>query len=88
MHCNFCKKPGHVYEVCFKRKNSVHQIQTTIEPSSSTSTNHGDEQTVLPIYNLHGCDDPPITKQVQINGKPITFELDTGCAATIINDKR
>lgn len=86
LQCNFCKRTGHVYDVCFRRKNNVNVVETLDDDDNCSLQNNQDEN-VAPIFNVKFSNCPPMKLDVQINGKNIEMEIDTGSAATIISSE-
>ena len=75
--CNYCTKNGHLEKVCRQKKNehlSTKHLTTVAKLNSSTSstssTSLSYSSSILPL---------------EINGNPITFEIDTGSSHTIIS---
>ncbi|XP_018342708.1 PREDICTED: uncharacterized protein LOC108748832 [Trachymyrmex septentrionalis] len=85
IQCNFCKKKGHLETICLKKKHSncnVLQEKNDIFEANS-------------LFNLEilQCDSPLPEQRglrekfqfdIEVNGKMINFEVDSGAAVTIM----
>ena len=67
-----------------KQHRSTHRVQEAADPRpSDTEASSGEE---YHLYRLNERSSEPINVTVTINGKPLTMELDTGAAVSIISD--
>ena len=73
--CNFCGKNGHIEAVCFKKKA---ESRKTVKPIFI----YGQTKALRQV-NQTNVDDE-ITQNLQINGRSIRFELDTGAPTNFI----
>ena len=75
--CNFCQKNGHLEKVC-RQKKTQHvstKHSTTISKLNSTYS----------ISSTNQWSDSSCMISLEVNGNPITFEIDTGSSHTIIS---
>lgn len=77
--CHKCQKKGHIARVC---RSKIDQM-TAHAATRFVAT----EPEALVLYTRSPDPVPPIQLNLQINGKPISFELDTGCAITVCSEK-
>ena len=96
--CQNCGKRGHIALVCRSpkkhtnptranrqgRPRSQPAAQKYIAPADPDST--GDEES-LSLHTVGGGTTPPIEIPLVINDSPVTMELDTGVAVTIMSEK-
>lgn len=65
----------------YKGKNSTHSLEVVEEPTSADSANN---------YSLYamtgGKSEPPVQVTIQIAGKPLVMEVDTGASRTLISE--
>ena len=97
--CHNCGKRGHIVPVCRspkKRQNQRHKpapaTKSNKRPAAqryvATATDSESEgPEYLPLHTVGGGTTPPIKVPLVINDTPITMELDTGAAVTIISEK-
>lgn len=92
--CHGCGKKGHVKKMCRsapptdqqKKGSWKEKRQYTHHISESSDPESGDEE-VFTLYNVNDskmAKVDPITKLLDINGKTVKFEVDTGCSVTIV----
>ena len=86
--CHNCKKSGHLARVCQSQSQSKGPItknhwveQTTGKPEDVTDL----EEDV--IFSLASKTTPPYMVLVEINGQPITMEIDTGAAVPVMSQE-
>ena len=77
---------NHVETVCFKKKadQSVKEVNENLgdDPMDEPT----DDNDPLPLYAIyHNKRVPPMIVSVQMNGKSVPLEVDTGAAVTILN---
>ena len=78
MKCTFCKKNGHVKSACLKLRNRNQTSERVNQLNDSCVTDE--------LYNVTTKEERPIYVDVQMNGVPIKFQLDTGSSVTVINE--
>ena len=79
--CFNCQKKGHIKTVCRSKKAPACNL---------IQDNDDDESDVLPMYSAYhivNAKEPPIEVSVEINSKPLQFEVDTGCPVTLISEE-
>ena len=100
--CHHCNKKGHIAPVCCSKtkeqkrtskptgghKQGQHRANHVHEDTPSlvldTSASSGDE---YHIHLLDECSSHPITIDVFVNRRPLSMEVDTGAAVSIISEK-
>ena len=73
--CKFCGKNGHIEAVCFKKKA---ESRKTVKPIFI----YGQTKALCQVNQINVDDE--ITQNLQINGRSIRFELDTGAPTNFI----
>ena len=83
--CHKCHKVGHLAKVCGSRNTSTNQQggDTKWIESSVTDTQERDE---LPLYKISDKVNRPFLVELQVKGKAITFEVDTGAAVSTMSE--
>ena len=67
---------------------SSHHVKDTETQDVSDASNHVDDSTSSSIMTVHSIVNvPPITYYVEVNGLPITLELDSGCCYSLLNSE-
>ena len=80
--CNNCGKTGHLARVC-----RSHLLEKTVKSIEETADVHidGYNTTLNHVFLTTGRGNvSPYNVQLHIDGKPVSFELDTGSAVTIV----
>ena len=78
--CFNCQKKGHIKTVCRSKK----------APECHLVQENADDEDVLPTHyacHIGNAKEPPIEVSVEINSKPLQFEVDTGCPVTLISEE-
>ena len=98
--CNYCKRPGHLAKVCFKKKKADNNAKTKMiyatdkEPGSIDAENTTEATTNTPLtifmQNVDSVGDNPehtplYQLGVDINGKTVSMEIDTGSSVTLLS---
>jgi len=78
--CHKCKKKGHLAKVCHTKK-------TQDKKTDPLPTKWVEEIEEAPIYHVGDKSHPPFIVELLVNGKPVTFEVDTGAAVTILSQE-
>ncbi len=92
--CHNCGKKGHLSKVCRskapghsgrKKKGRVHKQMWVQRPSADSSDSDSD----LPILRIGGESRTghPITVDLEVNGRVLTMEVDTGAAVSIMSEQ-
>lgn len=76
--CSVCGIRGHLRSVCFKNKSSTHLIEEILFTKSSKN--------ILQIE--HAEHRSKFITELQVNGKNIQFEVDSGAAVTVANKEQ
>lgn len=78
------KRPREVRGRRFKQELKVHYCSSRVAEKS-------DEEQPLSLYHVQGEDGeerkPPYQARMDLNGEPVTFEVDTGSGFTILNQR-
>ena len=82
--CRFCKKIGHIEKACFAKQKQKYVKQKRVDTSNESGNQN---QNLVPLHAM-GSEEakrPPIMITVIIEGKPVTMELDTGGAVSVMS---
>ncbi|KAF2890539.1 hypothetical protein ILUMI_15634 [Ignelater luminosus] len=81
--CDLCSQKGHLRSMCPKNpkknhyKSDIHMVTEEVQE--------------LSLYNVHQVSlnqvNPPIQLTVSVNRKEVLFDLDTGCAFTLLSEE-
>ena len=94
--CNKCNKTGHLAKVCQSKKDttasssiSKKQLSTHVVTEQSPS----EEKEEYSLFTIHGtkgvkAKTDPLFVTVNLNGKQVSMELDTGSAVTIMAESK
>ena len=93
VRCHNCGKVGHVRKTCRKPKNPVGGGQAVSQKDKGVRVDQepGVEQDSIqieyPLYCLSdaGCS-KPINVEVAVDGKPLTMDLDTVAAVSLVSE--
>ena len=93
--CHYCKKKGHIAPACRAKRNNAGnrtprsaartRFVETDTPESNTASNECPLDTTFCISRLDEPRAHPFTTDIEVNGKPITMEIDTGASVSIIS---
>ena len=96
--CHKCGKLGHIASACrssnkkfsnLKKSRNSPDRQTrwvdTAQPQVNDNPNHKSDMSLFTVSNT--ATTHPLKVRLSINGKPITMELDTGAAVSVISDE-
>ena len=88
--CHFCKKKGHIAKKCrnkqdsdikhFAKKGSFNKKTNYVEAASSS------EDELYSTYAVGTDNTDPYKVNVNVNGKEIEMDIDTGSSVTVFND--
>ena len=94
--CHICNKIGHIAPVCRSsqrsgakrqdrqgRKRQPHKTKYVAESAEDEESGGSDE---FQLFTLETKSSQPITVDLQVEGKPLTMEVDTGAAVAIISE--
>ena len=94
-HCHSCKKRGHLARVCRSKRtqgtaagrcnNGGKQLQQmhALESETHSPTSEQETYTLFPVNSQRAS---PIEVSVTVDGVPMTMELDTGAAVSVISE--
>lgn len=71
--CRACGNAGHLQSVCFKNKSQTHQLEEILSATCRDRLLQVEQSEYRDKFNT----------QLQVNGKNLTFEVDSGAAVTI-----
>ena len=89
--CHYCKKRGHIEKVCqakqkqgkktnFKSSKSTHAV-------TESNVSQDDEDDCYSLYTVKSNSNHSISTVLNIEGTDVSFEIDTGAAATLMSEK-
>ena len=82
--CNFCNKKGHIAPACRKKKADKRKPSKNTKHLTTTSDDSDAEE-----FNLHTVEfktSQPIMVHLDVEGKSLPMELDTGAAFSVISE--
>ena len=88
--CHHCGKKGHIAPACRSRKSNRrrtapnHSRPTSAKYVSTLPDDSGSEE--FQLLTVGADSSRPIKVEVQVNGKPVPMEVDTGAAVSIISE--
>lgn len=83
--CHFCKKKGHIARACRNKQKSQTQTRTHQLFTDTTETADKDEYSLYHTQSQGTT--PPIMVTLQVDGRDLTMELDTGATLSIVSEK-
>lgn len=90
--CNYCRKQGHIVKACISRKKAEKKTYQRSISLGTSQTANVTEQTKPDVSTLHdlctvadGFNTPKFTLKLTVHGKPVTFEVDSGAACTMVS---
>ena len=87
--CRKCHKKGHLAKVCRSRVPAGRQRTSGADAKAHQVTSAGAEsEEEVPVLRLGGGHAAPITVDVTVNTIPVTMELDTGAAVSIMSEQQ
>ena len=86
--CHKCNKPGHLARMCRSKTTKTYAARQSFQPNNWIEPNNWIDETVDDhgIFHVHGTPSRPFTVDLCVEGKMLTFEVDTGAAVTIISE--
>ncbi|XP_043217369.1 uncharacterized protein LOC122379303 isoform X7 [Amphibalanus amphitrite] len=86
--CHSCGALGHLSRCCRQNEQDKQPATRTNrvgEDGTDEPAQVDDESEVCSVYTVGRQKSPPITAEVMVCGVPVTFEVDTGAASTLMN---
>ena len=89
--CYKCGTVGHLASKCLKKKDRGKKLSTghyleTTESAAAEAVTESDAPAEYSLYKFHASKHPPIIVPVQVNGKLVEMELDSGSPVTITSE--
>ncbi|KAI4895153.1 hypothetical protein NFI96_009265 [Prochilodus magdalenae] len=84
--CHHCSKVGHIARACREKKRSG---QTQYVEEEKTPNENGGESELFGMYSVYTtCNGQKgIMVDVEVEGKPVSMQLDTGAAVTLVPER-
>ncbi|XP_048579360.1 uncharacterized protein K02A2.6 [Nematostella vectensis] len=85
--CRICNKRGHISDICMSSINRKKSTPSKTKPTHCVEQEISEgEEDEIQCLHIFKCDttSPPILVQVNIEGSPVSMELDTGSSVSII----
>ncbi|XP_072142311.1 uncharacterized protein [Dermacentor andersoni] len=90
--CNYCRKQGHIAKACISRKKAekkTYQRSISLETSRTAEVTNETKHEVSTLHDLcavaDGFSTPKFTLTLTVHGRPVTFEVDSGAACTMVS---
>lgn len=89
--CHTCQKKGHIAKKCRGAKDKQKEVWRKTKPRMNTHDLHEqkrEEQCSFNMFNLTDLSKPwaePTYATLQVNGKELEMEVDTGASASVIS---
>ena len=80
--CHKCNKPGHLARMCRSRAGKVHTQQSNNWVAERSDDTTGD----LGLFHVRGAPARSFVVDLCVEGRTLTFEVDTGAAVTLISE--
>ena len=89
--CCICGKKGHIARVCRSKKQGSsgkgrRPTQKKTECTNWVGNESEDSDSDLPVHKITAVSTHPITVELEIQGKPVVMEVDTGAAVSVISE--
>ena len=86
--CRLCKKTGHIAKVCRsklskERRSPQALVSHFVEEEQADCT----AEDVYTVFTLTGHAEPPLTVDVELCGKKMSMEIDTGASILIMSER-
>ena len=79
--CHNCHKKGHLKKVCQSKGTTAVQATQLVQDGEA-------EEEPLSLFHLGARQEHPITTKVMLNGTPVTIEIDTDAAVSIMSSQQ
>ena len=92
--CHNCSKKGHIKVVCRSKKQLQRGRRQSQRPKEMTKwvdthdSAEDTEESDIEVYSVGNCSSHPILVEVQVDGRELTMEVDTGAAVSVISEQR
>ena len=84
--CRKCGKKGHIARVCHST-NPRRPSQKKTQHANWVENESENSDSDLPIHKVSARSTHPITVKLEIQGKPVLMEVDTGAAVSVISEE-
>ena len=89
--CRSCGKKGHIARVCRSKKQGSsgkgrRPTQKKTECTNWVGNESEDSDSDLPVHKITASSTYPITVELEIQGKSVVMEVDTGAAVSVISE--
>ena len=84
--CHKCNKPGHLARMCRSKPTKGYNPQQFVRPNNWVETRTDDGTNDFGLFQVQGAPPQPFTVELSVEGRPLTFEVDTGAAVTLISE--
>lgn len=82
--CRYCRKRGHIAKMCRKKaRDKQEQEQTHVVTESEQASGPSEEYS---MYHVGTGSNNPFHATIIVNGRPLTMEVDTGAAVSIVSE--
>ena len=95
--CYYCKKKGHIEKACLTKRRqqthrqarrNVHAIDNTVDNEDESDSDNDLPVGSLEINSMKEKKAKPIQLEMNINGKKVPMELDTGSAISVMSKEK
>ena len=90
--CDNCGKKGHIKSACKNKKRDLSRKPTGKKQGKFYETkwvtdSEEDKESDFALFNVQSESPPPIQIQLKVNNQPLSFEVDTGAALSLISEE-
>ncbi len=91
--CHNCGKKGHIKVACRSKKQPIrgkrqfHRRKGATKWVDTNDSGEEPEETDVEVYSIGNRSNHPILVEVQVDGRELTMEVDTGAAVSVISEQ-